>query len=251
MLPCGQKSDSQDVTAIVTAMTDGEQFFLYDSMEAVLSDPGISQAVLCIEENNTWVDRVLGSLTVDSRLEIVRMPLEPLGAVRNRALDHVQTPWIAYCDGDDVWCKGKTLIQRTFANTTKCDFVGCDHYLTDEHGRIKAIAFAKYIPMPSSWMVRTQIMRLYPFNESMSTAVDSDGEWWRRTEDTICKVRCPRLFVRYRVRHDSLSSNTPSKRRKAIAVAFASIPVLGKSILFLTWCIWLFGRRKRYIRLKD
>jgi glycosyltransferase involved in cell wall biosynthesis len=251
MLPCGQKSDSNDVTAIVTAMTDGEQFFLYDSVEAVLSDAGISQAVLCIEENNAWVDRVLGSLTADSRLEIVRMPLAPLGAVRNRALDHVQTPWVAYCDGDDVWCKGKTFIQRTFANTTKCDFVGCDHYLTDEHGRIKAIAFAKYIPMPSSWMVRTQIMKLYPFSELMSMSVNSDGEWWRRTEGTICKVRCPRLLIRYRVRQDSLSSSEPSKRRKAKAVAVASIPVLGKSILFLTWCIWLLGRRKRYIRLND
>jgi hypothetical protein len=248
MLLCGPKSARADVAAIVTAMTDGEQFFLYDSLQAVLSDPGIGQVVLCIEENNTWVNTVLGSLTADSRLEIVRIPLAPPGAVRNRALCHVQMPWIAYCDGDDVWCKGKTLIQRAFANTTKCDFVGCDHYLTDEHGRIKAVAFAKYLPMLSSWMIRTQIMRQYPFDESRP--IGSDVEWWSRTEDTIFKVRCPRLFLRYRVRPGSVSSNTSSKRRKAKAVAFAGIPILGRSILFLTWCIWLCSRRKRYIRPK-
>jgi hypothetical protein len=250
MLPCEQKSDSQDVAAIITAMTDGEQFFLYDSVEAVLSDPGISQVVLCIEEKNTWVDTVLDSLTADARLEIVRMPIAPPGAVRNQALGHVKTPWVAYCDGDDVWCKGKTLIQRAFANTAECDFVGCDHYLTDEHGRIRAIAFAKYIPMLSSWMVRTQIMRQHPFNESVLRAGVEDAEWWYRTKDTICKVRCPRLFLRYRVRSGSLSSNAPSKRRKEKIVAFASIPILGRIILFLTWCMWSFARRKRYIRPK-
>jgi len=248
MLSRGRKSDSQDVAAIITAMTDGEQFFLYDSVEAVLSDPGIIQVVLCIEENNTWVDTVLDSLAEDSRLQIVRMPMAPLGEVRNRGLEYVKTPWVAYCDGDDVWCKGKTLIQRAYANAIECDFIGCDHYLTDEHGKIQAVALAKYIPMASSWMVRTKIMRQYPFDGSLLVA--EDGEWWRRTEGTICKVRCPRLFLRYRVRSGSLSSNTPSKRRKARVVAVAKIPILGKSVLFLTWFIWLSFRRKRYIRLK-
>lgn len=243
-----QKCDLQDVAAIITAMTDGEQPFLRNTVEAVLCDPGIGQAILCIEQKNAWVDTALGSLITDPRLEIIRIPMMPPGAARNQALSNVRMPWIAYCDGDDVWCKGKTIIQRSYASTTGCDFVAADHYLTDEGGRVRAFALARYFPMTSSWMVRAEIMNSHPFNESLYQG--EDGEWWIRTTGIVQRVRCPKMLVRYRVRSGSLSSTTPSKRRKAKIVAFASIPVLGASILFFTWCIWLSTRQKKYIWLK-
>lgn len=244
-----QKSDSSDVAAIITAMTDSESSFLYNTVEAVLSDPGIGQVILCIEQNNSWINTLLNSLLTDKRLEILRMPLAPPGRIRNEAVRYVKKPWVAYCDGDDIWCRGKTLIQRAYANTKECDFVGIDHYLTDENGKVCAIALAKYIPMPSSWMIRTKVMREYPFNESMRTA--EDGEWWWRTNYIIRKARCPKLLLKYRVRSKSMSSDTPSKRNKAKLVALASIPLFGKSILFLSYCIWLLNRQEKYLRPKS
>ena len=56
-------------------MTDREESFLRDTMAAALSDPGISQ-VICVEENNVWIDKTLDTLMNDSRLEIVRLPQE-------------------------------------------------------------------------------------------------------------------------------------------------------------------------------
>lgn len=244
-----QDCNCQDVAAVVTAMTDAEKPFLREAVEALLSDSGIGQAIICVEEGNVWVEEVLASLVTDPRLEIVRMPMAYLGAVRNQALNYVKMTWVGYCDGDDVWCKGKTLVQRTYAEMAKSDFVGADHYLTDETGSICAFASSRHIPMPSSWIVRAETMRQYPFSNSLSQA--EDGEWWIRTSNSVKKVRCPKMLLKYRVRSNSLSSNTPSKRRKAKVIAFASKPVLREVVLFATWCIWLVTRQERYVWLKE
>jgi glycosyltransferase involved in cell wall biosynthesis len=202
--------------------------------------------IVCIQDSNAWIDEVLASVQVDPRLQILRLPLLPPGVVRNQALDHVQTEWVAYCDGDDVWCKGKTLTQRAHALENKYDFVGGDHYLTDEPGRVRAVALAMYLPMTSSWMARTKIMREHPFEEEKHLSRIEDHNWWFKTGDAIRKGRCPQLVLRYRVRPVSLSTAEPSKARKVRAVALASIPVVGLGVLVLTWCAWLVNRRKYY-----
>jgi hypothetical protein len=248
-----QKYDSQqDVAAIVTAMTDSEEPFVRDTLEAVFSDPGIGQVVLCIEEKNTWLNTAIGQLSMEPRLEIIRLPLIPLGAVRNQALTYVTLPWVAYCDGDDVWCQGKTLIQRTYVKKTECDFVGADHYLTSADGKIRAVASARYLPMPSSWMVRTEVMRQHPFSElPFSLSQEESGEWWRRTSTLVSKTRCPKLLLRYRIRTNSLSMNTLSMQGKTKIVNLANIPVLGTIIFFASWCIWLSRRKTEYIWQQD
>lgn len=238
----------QDVAAIITAMTDGEKPFLFETVEAVLTDSSISQVILCVEEKNTWVDIVLGSLEEDPRLEVVHMPMAFLGAVRNRAIHYVKTPWLAYCDGDDVWCKEKTCTQRCWADATKSDFVGADHTLINEGSKVCAFALARNIPMPSSWLVRTEIMKQYPFQDSLPSV--EDGEWWIRTRDVVHKARCPKILLKYRVRAGSLSSNSPSKKRKARIVSLASLPIFREIFLLITWCIWLTTRQEEYVWLK-
>lgn len=245
-----KKNNSPDVTAVITAMTDGERPFLHETVKTVLLDPGIGQVILCVEENNTWIDETLAHAGMDSRLEIIRLPLAHPPIVRNQALKQVRLPWIAFCDGDDVWCKGKTLKQRAYADATGSDFVGADHYLTDEAGKIRAVALARNIPMPSSWLVRTEIMRQHPFDESVQ--IGSDGEWWIRTNKatkTFKKTRYSELLLHYRVRSGSISSSTPSKQRKAKILAAASLPVVGQGLFLATWLAWLLTRRSNYVWL--
>lgn len=245
-----QSNHTQDleVAAIVTAMTDAEQPFVYDTVKSVLADLGIAQVILCIEEKNTWINQVLEPIISDPRLEVIRLPLVPLGAVRNRALTYVRMPWVAYCDGDDVWCLGKTLTQLNYAKKVGCDFVGADHYLINEKGDIRALAPARYIPMPSSWMAKTEIMKQYPFTEvPFSVGHEESGEWWGRTSGIVTKARCPKMLLRYRIRANSLSNKTPSMQRKAKIVSLANIPMLGAIILLVTWLIWLFSRQNQYI----
>lgn len=242
-----QTNDCQDVAAIITAMTDGEQPFLAKTVEAVLLDHCIGQVILCVEESNNWLNTTIDSYIQDLRLHIIRLPMMPPGAVRNKAVEHVQKPWVAYCDGDDVWCKGKTFIQRDLANKTGCDFVGADHYLTDEEGNIRVFGLARNMPMTSSWMVRTEVMKHYQFDETMYQG--EDGDWWIQTSSLIQKVRCPKMLLRYRVRSGSVSSSTPSKQRKTKIVSLSKRPVLGFIILFFTYCAWFFLRRGNYVWL--
>jgi glycosyltransferase involved in cell wall biosynthesis len=238
----------QDVAAIVTAMTDRERPFLRGTIESVLADPGIAQVILCIEDKNDWLDSTLNSLLNDPRLEVLRLSLAPPGAIRNRALSYVRLPWVAYCDGDDLWCQGKTVTQRIWADETGCDFVGADHFLTNENGRICALAIARYLPMPSAWMVRSEVMRQHPWNESLYEA--ECGEWWCRTHGLVSRARCPKALLKYRIRSGSLSAKTSSMRRKVQIVSLASIPGLGAVIFFSTWCLWLLTRKKTYVLYK-
>ena len=242
------QDNCQDVAAIITAMTDGEEPFLFETVEAVLADPVIGQVVLCIEEKNAWIDRVIGSLNEDLRLEIVREPTAFPGAVRNSALKYIKMPWIAYCDGDDVWCEGKAFIQRRWADATKSDFVGADHVLINEDSQVRAFALARHIPMTSSWLIRTETMRQHPFQNSLLSA--QDGEWWIRTRNIVRKSRCPKILLKYRVRSGSVSSSSPSKKRKTRIVSLASLPILRGVILFFTWCLWLATRQEEYVWLK-
>jgi Glycosyl transferase family 2 len=237
-----------DVTAIITAMTDGEQPFLAQTMAAVLADREIAQVIVCIEERNTWIDSCLGAMIADRRLEILRLPIALPGAIRNQGVHHARHPWVAYCDGDDVWCPDKTRRQREYAVATGADLVGVDHYLTSENGQIRGFGQSRHLPMTSAWLVRTASMQSHPFNESL--AQGEDGEWWVRTRLTVTKVRCAEMQLCYRVRRHSLSSNTVSKRRKAQFVALASIPVMGPVIgglaLLVTSLAWRRSRQPHY-----
>lgn len=234
----------KDVVAIVTAMTNEERPFLSETLQAVLSDEGISEVILCVDEHNGWLDATLGTKLKDTRVFVLRMPLMNIGAVRNRALTYVNKSWVAFCDGDDVWCSNKTLKQRQYAAETMADFVGSGHYLTDEQGNIRAVGTARFIPMPSSWLVRTAVLRSFLFDENR--AQSSDGDWWIKTENKIKKVKFPALLLRYRVRTRSLSSITYSKSKKLKIVTFARIPLLGQAILGLSYLIWICTRKQQY-----
>ena len=229
-------------------MTDSERPFLFDAVNAVLSDLSVSQVILCIEENNIWMRETIGAFLLNPQLQIVRLPMMSAGAVRNQALAFVEKNWVAYCDGDDVWCAEKTRIQRAIAKETGCDFVGADHYLADEEMTVRAFALARHIPMTSSWLVKADVMRKHPFIDS---SMAEDGDWWIRTREQVSKVRCPQPLVKYRVRAGSLSSLTPSKRRKALIVKISKVPMVGTILLLLTYLTWLLTRQKKYIWLPD
>ena len=234
----------KDVAAIVTAMTNEERFFLSETFHAVLSDESVAEIILCVDEHNMWLDTTLGTQLQDPRVFILRMPFMNIGAVRNRALTHVNKSWVVFCDGDDVWCRNKTLKQRQYAAETNADFVGSGHYLTDENGNIRAVGSARFIPMPSSWLVRTTVLRSFPFDENLEQS--SDGDWWIKTGNKIKKVIFPALLLRYRVRERSLSSVTSSKSKKLKIVTLAQKPFFAQVILGLSFLIWFFTRKQEY-----
>jgi hypothetical protein len=238
------KTYDRPVAAVVTAMTDAEQPFLRDTLLSVFKEPEVGQVIVCVYEAATWTAGEIGDFCQDPRLQIIRLPMMPPGAVRNRAASYVNKDWIAYCDGDDLWCPGKLQAQLRLALETHCDFIGADHYLVNERGRTRAFALARYIPMPSAWLVRTEVMRFHPFNETLYQG--EDGEWWIRTTPDIQKVRCPEMLLRYRVRSGSISATTRSKKRKTAIVKLTEFWGIRTIVLMVTASLWFLTRSNHY-----
>ncbi len=232
------------VTAAITAMTDNEQPFISEVIGAVVNDPYIGQILICVEENNKWISAVVEKFN-DHRIEILYLPMMICSAARNRAVECAKFEWVAFCDGDDVWCENKTKYQLETAERERSHFVGADHYLTDEKGSIRACALSLNIPMPSSWLVLRKTMLDFPFDETVRQG--QDGEWWQRTHPFINKVRCTKRLLKYRVRANSLSSLRPSKRKKALIVKIGSYKLIGKVVFAFTYILWLSTRKKKYV----
>ncbi|NJM98051.1 MAG: glycosyltransferase family 2 protein [Phormidesmis sp. RL_2_1] len=243
------ESGFSDVAAIVTAMTHEERYCIEETVRAVANDGAIAQLILCVESSNYWIEPILSDWLVDSRIEIVRFSMAPPGAIRNQALAYVKLPWVAYCDGDDIWEPNKIAIQRQVANDTGADFVGADHYIANQAGVVCAFALARNLPVTSSWLVRTAVMKQYPFNNTLM--IREDGDWWIRTHGKVSKVRCSRILLRYRVRLMSLSSGTRSKQRKIKITTLARYPIIKWIILALTGLIWFAYRCRYYVWLKS
>lgn len=242
-----QTTPASDVTAIVTAMTDDEKFCLPETLQAVLLDASIAQVILCYDASNNWITSTIQSYLQDERIQMLPLPLMNIGAIRNRAVEHTTSKWLAFCDGDDVWLHNKTLQQHSYAHKNNLDFVGAGHFLTNESGKIQAYGFSMYIPMPSTWLVKTEIMKKYPFNEQLSRR--SDGDWWIRTHNKIKKGKFPKILLKYRVRLESVSMLSKSKKRKALIIRIAQIPMLGSTINFFTLLVWQSTKHLNYIWL--
>ncbi|MGN6646454.1 MAG: glycosyltransferase [Cytophaga sp.] len=239
---------NNSVTAIVTAMTDNEKHFLPQALYAVLSDEHIDQVIVCFDEKNKSLQSSIRSNFKDARIELLPLPFMNIGAVRNRAIQSVKHSWLAFCDGDDVWMQNKTSQQLQYANKSNLDFVGTGHYLTNEAGQIQTHGLSIFIPMPSSWLVKTEVMKLFPFNESLNRR--SDGDWWIRTHEKINKGKYPKILLKYRVRFQSVSMLSRSKKRKVLITQLAQLPLIGQLVKFSTFIIWQSTKRLNYLWLR-
>ncbi len=242
-----ENMEQNAVTAIVTAMTDHEKYFLPEALRAILSDEHIDQVIVCLDEKNQSLQSSIRSNFKDRRIELLPLPFMNIGAVRNRAIQFVKHAWLAFCDGDDVWMQNKTLQQLQYANKSNLDFVGTGHYLTNEAGQIQTHGLSMFIPMPSSWLVKTEVMKSFPFNEALNRR--SDGDWWIRTHEKINKGKYPKILLKYRVRLQSVSMLSRSKKRKVLITQLAQLPFIGHLVKFSTYIIWQSTKQLNYLWL--
>src|SRR4051794_10137993 len=150
------------VSAIITCMTDAEQPFIRDALISVRDQSEPCDVILLVTDSNGWIERIAAGF---DDIRIVRQPLAPLGAVRNAGVRLAGTEYVAFLDGDDVWLPSKTARQLALLRAQGGSFVGTDHLLTTEAGCVFAYALARYLPMPSTWMVRRDFMLRHPFTE--------------------------------------------------------------------------------------
>ena len=231
-----------DVSAIVTCMTDGERPFVLQTLQSVHSQTVPCETIVVVRESNIWIDDVAAAFP---HFQIVRRPPGWAGAARNTGIAAARTEFVAFLDGDDVWLPTKTKKQANFLHDGGQDFVGVDHMLMTEEGTPFAYGLARYLPMTSAWMVRRETMLRSPFDPD--AVANEDTLWWRSTWSTVRKYRLPEPLINYRVRRQSLSSEAPSKRRKAAFAKLSSLPMARQPLLAATYALNRLCRRPDYV----
>ena len=235
-----------DVTAIVTCMTDAERPFLSETLRSVRNQTVLCETIVVVLESNSWIDEVAEALP---GLRVVRRPPGWPGAARNSGVEAATTEFVAFLDGDDVWLPTKTERQVAFLKSGHRDFVAVDHMLTTEEGQVFAYALARHLPMPSSWMVRRDTLICHPFDPDVRDG--EDGAWWLSTWNSVRKCRLPEPLIRYRVRGHSLSTASPSKRRKLAFARLSTLPMTRWLLLAVTYMLHRLNRRPYYVPVKS
>ena len=234
-----------EVAAIVTCMTDAERPFLREALQSVRDQTLPCETIVVALESNTWIDDIVAEFP-DVRL--VRRPPGWEGAARHTGIDVARAEFVAFLDGDDVWLPAKTEKQAELLRENNGDFAGVDHILITEEGRPFAYGRARYMAMPSAWMVRRETMLRYPFDPDR--AVGADWQWWESTWYTVRKLRLPEPLIRYRVRRQSLSTQIPSKRLKLALSNVSRLPMARPLLLAATYALNRLYRDPVYLTPK-
>jgi glycosyltransferase involved in cell wall biosynthesis len=196
-------------------MTEAERPFVADAIRSAQRQTVPTRIIVCVAEDNEWIDDILAS--VEPCAELLRLKRAWAGAVRNRAIEQARTEFVAFLDGDDLWKPAKIAKQLDFmARHPELDVIGTKHVLIRAEGTPYFFAFAKELPMTSTWLGRTDFFLKYPFDESVP--IGEDAIFWEVLQEKGHRAIMDDFLISYRVREVSLSSPSPSKRRK---VAYA------------------------------
>lgn len=244
---------SPQVTAVMTAMTDGERPWTQEALGSILRQTTLPHRVeLMVERNNGWVEDDLARSAhrelAERLVRIHRIPLARLGSVRNSGTELAQTPWVAYLDGDDVWMPRRLERQlEAVTATPELSFVGADFVFINANGQPFGYANGSN-PTPSSWLVRRELVLRTPFDPQLK--MGEDYYWLRATRDHCLRARVPEVLVGYRIRGMSLSSahyGHSRQRRVREALAHASrFAPLRYGILATSFARYWAGRSTKY-----
>lgn len=200
---------ASNVTAIMTAMTDAERPWTREALASILAQTLLPEkVVLLVERQNAWIEREIEACPqppeVKRLVEVHRIPMARLGAVRNAGVERAATKWVAYLDGDDVWKPRRLERQlRAAARNPDAGFVGADFVFIDARSRPFAFANGS-TPTPSSWLVHRELMSRFPFDGELT--MGEDHFWFKATRQAGLRVRVPEILVGYRIRGLSISS---------------------------------------------
>jgi glycosyltransferase involved in cell wall biosynthesis len=236
------------VTAIVPCMTLGDRPFVREAVQSIRDQTEPCEIIVVVEESNDWIETTLAGIP---NIRIMRIPFSPPGPTRNAAVAEARTEFVAFLDADDVWLPNKTAVQLEFLRKRKADFVGVDHTLMREDGTVFAYGTAKYIPMPSSWMVRRDFMLRFPFRDKFGGKSTDDAMWWRDTEKKTERHRIAEHLVKYRVRTVSVSSEHWSKQKKLRFANMSRVPLARPLLLVGSYVVHFINRRTHYVPFVD
>jgi glycosyltransferase involved in cell wall biosynthesis len=222
-----------NVTAVISCVVESDIPYIREALESVRKQTHPCHVVVLVTEATRKVQASLGTLADGAQFEIV--PLSPCGVTRNLGVERASTEWIAFLDADDIWRPKKIELQLVYAEENQCGAVGARHILIHDDRTPYFYAFARTMPMPSSWMAKRDLLLREPFWEHREY---EDAELWHRWKRHTRIATLTEYLIYYRVHTGSLSSTfatpNPAKRRKERFARAATNPILRRAFLALS-----------------
>jgi glycosyltransferase involved in cell wall biosynthesis len=223
-----------NVTAIVTCMTEAELPFVREAIHSVQMQTRACELLVIVPEGNATIVSYFRGL--ENAFTLYPVPMYRAGIVRNLGVARATTEWVAFLDGDDVWTPTKTERQLVAAGETGSSFIGTRHVLIREDGTPFFYAFAKRMSMPSSWMVKRDLLVEVPF---LDRAGWEDVELLQRIEGKGVRTYTLKDYcVHYRVRRLSNSTRYAGPKHRKYRFAKMSTIVGMRPALLISSRVW-------------
>lgn len=209
----------------VVIATRNRSEMLRDSLHSVLCQTYRNLEVIVIDDGSD--DDTQGAVEYfeDPRLRYVRQEHSGISAARNRGTEHARGSWIAVHDDDDIMLPARLEQQLVHVDDT-VDFVyGTFLNFDDESGSLELhhgrnygygpALMSGFAPGHSTWLVRADIMRNFPYDEGIESAVDNNVVF--RMLRSGVRFRHSGVYCLLRRVHSGRITNTGGAGQKYVA----------------------------------
>lgn len=178
-----QLQEAKPLISVVIA-TRNRAKMLQDSLHSVLCQTYRNLQVIVVDDGSEDDTRIVVEGFGDSRLLYLRQEHRGISAARNLGTDHATGEWIAVHDDDDIMLPFRIEEQMRHVDDD-VDFVyGAFINFDDDTGELQlhhgrnygygAALMSGFAPGHSTWVARTDIMRLFRYDEGIESAVDNN-----------------------------------------------------------------------------
>lgn len=168
----------------VVIATRNRSEMLRDSVHSVLCQTYRNLEVIVVDDGSEDATQQAVESIADPRVRYLRQAPGGISSARNRGTEHARGEWIAVHDDDDIMLPFRLAEQLQHADS-QVDFVyGAFLNFDDDTGELQmhhgrnysygAALMSGFAPGHSTWLVRTEIMRRFPYDEGIASAVDNN-----------------------------------------------------------------------------
>lgn len=218
-----ERVDEPLISVVIATRNRAEM--LRDSLHSVLCQTYHNLEVIVVDDGSDDNTEEIVEGLHDDRLRYVRQEHAGISAARNRGTSHARGEWIAVHDDDDIMLPARIEEQLAHADDS-VDFVyGTFINFDDEtaelqlhHGRnygYGAALSSGFAPGHSTWLVRAHIMRSFPYDEGIESAVDNNVVF--RMLRSGVRFRHSGVYCLLRRVHSGRITNTGGAGQKYVA----------------------------------
>lgn len=193
--------------------------FLYACLDSILSDIPKEVKLYCLIHNpNSEIRDFVRAYQQIARIKVLETTSNSLSGALNYGLMTIEEEWVFRMDSDDIWLKGRFLLQSKMLEEFPECFVfsgGMEvinslnqssyelSYREVRQLHLEDLLNEAMISHPTVLFNRARILALGGYNENYKAA--EDYELWSRVASTQPIVVSPKKLIRYRVHTESQS----------------------------------------------